>query len=356
AQAPAVATPPPAAGEVLAPLRTVLDGLVSNQAELAARQLALTQELQRWSQLLVESVTGARADEAKAMAQKLSQLEETLKQQDARHREVETLLQGALERTADRLDDFLRRLHGIDKPANATPGAGPPGGGAGGTGTEPNKQPNGNDGKRPLGARASTTRWWWLGLTGLSCLVAAFFLRRAFRAPPVSGPPRAAAPREQTAEELWAAAALLGEAVDRLRQNQGAGRDTNSPVPTGGLVSPAANQETEADLDEFVVIADDDPIEGPAVRPRLAPAGTAPPTSPPPGPERLHCALPGHAAPAAALAFLAAEPRVLRRPGPTVTPGPGGPTIEFAVLPGLSPGERAHLLLGVRAAATRRQG
>ena len=117
----APATPGPAIdrnqiGAALEPLREVMTALGQEQRELQARQLTLTQELQRWSQLLAQTATGATRSESEALTARLQTLEATLKAQDERHRQVEELLGRALDRTADRLDEFLHRL-GADAPA-----------------------------------------------------------------------------------------------------------------------------------------------------------------------------------------------------------------------------------------------
>ena len=53
-----------AIAESLQPLREIVVDLSARQRELQDRQIALTQEMQRWSQLLVESVQGARGEES----------------------------------------------------------------------------------------------------------------------------------------------------------------------------------------------------------------------------------------------------------------------------------------------------
>src|SRR5690606_38647816 len=78
----------PDAQEVLAPLRPVLEQLAATQREQGARQLALAQELQRWTQLVGEAAGAARAGELQALGERLRALEQTLAAQDARHREV----------------------------------------------------------------------------------------------------------------------------------------------------------------------------------------------------------------------------------------------------------------------------
>lgn len=332
----------------LAPLQSAMTALAGSQRELADRQAALTQEMQRWSQLLVESVGAARADEAKAMAAKLHELEQSLKSQDARHREVETLIQGALDRTADRLEDFLQRLPGATPPRSG-------GGGSAAPGTTPAATGGGMDdpqqaaGGSPLvRSPQNAMRWWWLVLTGLGAVVATFFLRRAHRpsidqvATSLSLPP--AAPAERSVEEIWAAAALLGEAVGRLRQTVG-----NPAAPEATPADAAAagpNEPVEPPLDDVFVLAEDDDRE-------LATAnanGVAAAPSRPPGPplETMVAHVPGAVPEARILAALAAEPQVLRRPAPACRAFAGTLEVRFHVLPGTSPGERTRLLQRLR--------
>ncbi|MBL8752204.1 MAG: hypothetical protein JNK15_02795 [Planctomycetes bacterium] len=369
---PAAVAPAVDPKELLQPLREVLAGLQVNQQELAARQTALAQEMQRWSQLLVTSLGEKHAEQAKAMSARIAALEQSLQQQDARHKEVESLLQGALERTADRLEQFLQRLPGAgggEQPATAPaggakPAAEPKGPGAG------SGQPDGSgdgSGQRTVAARLRNqgTRWWWLGITGLGCSVAAFFLRRAWRLGGSAGPrsdlvaeaePGVVAtptqPPEQSVEELWATAALLGEAVERLRQQQSA-----PAVPTVGLApAPEAVAEPVAeafDLDELYVLDDEPMAAAPASAPTAPPAPSEPPAVPAKasgrGPEFVTVRL-AAAKPEAVLALLAQTPFVLRRPAPTATRVDGWLEVAFAVLPGTAAGERARLVQALREA------
>jgi hypothetical protein len=333
----------------LQPLRGALEGLAASQRELAERQVALAQELQRWSQLLVDSVTGARADEARVMAKKLQEFEAQLKSQDARHREVEALIQGALDHTADRLDDFLKRLQ--SPPANAPARA--PGGDD--KPHAPEQTANGNEHERQAaadgavrhGGGAAMTRWWWLALTCAGASAAMFFLRRAGRPPRAELaaplPPTAsgnAAPGEQSVEEIWAAAALLGEAVGRLRQSTG---DAPAAAPLVPL-EPSPHEEL------FCVEEDLEPgLPSPAAR--SSEPASAPPAAPP-GPETIAMVLAG-AGEVAVREALAGERLVLRRPAPSVRAGDGGVAVRFHVVPDLSAAERVRLLQRLRDAVRR---
>jgi hypothetical protein len=339
--------------EALAPLRDVLDRLVAEQKELHTRQLTLTEELQRWSQLLAQQVTGQSRADSEALLARLQQLEAALQAQDARHREVENLLGGALDRTADRLEDFLQRLP-------ARPGQ--PGGGAaetkppdgkveGGVGApvreskpdEP-KPPESKVGRTDAGARArrQAANAWWIAVLSAATLVGLGFawrLRRSAAAEfrnrePMPGPDRGV-------DEIWAAAAMLGEAVGRLRDTANA--QAGEPEP-----QPGPGDET---IDDDVFVIDDDPVEEAADD-----AATAAPTSAvvvaAPTAVSLHvrAADPLRALAAVQMA-LVEDPRVLRRPAPAVTVRGDGVDVRFSVLPTLPAGQRAHVEQRVRDAA-----
>ncbi len=373
--------------ELLQPLRELLAGMQKNQDEMAARQLALAQEMQRWSQLLVTGLGEKHQEESKAMAARLAQLEQSLQQQDTRHREVEALMQGALEKTADRLDEFLRRLQGGGEAPGPASGSGtavpngppdpqptptPPGNGAtpgnGAAGTT-----GGEDAPFAARVRRGSSRWWWLLVTAAGCSVAAFFLRRVWRGN-VAGDPRplpshgplATAMGEQTAEELWATAALLGEAVDRLRKQQSAAAIV-APSKVPDMASPESIAD-ELDLDELFMIEEEEPSAPtadvvppqPKVNVRTTEdkvAAARAPTAPVaatgplrPGPDRVTFRLPATASPEAVLAALLARPFVLRKPAPSVRLVDGMLAVECALLPGVAAGERGRLLQALREA------
>ncbi|MCK5943624.1 MAG: hypothetical protein KAI24_16695 [Planctomycetes bacterium] len=195
-------------------------------------------------------------------------------------------------------------------------------------------------------------------------------------------------------EELWTAAALLGEAIGRLKQSGGtipadlqralgaeaaAAHDESrapvEPAPATGQhavlggedpLRPAAPaSEDEFELDEFFVIDDEGPnaaaaapppvrpsIAEPAVEPAGAPA--AEPVASAPRPDSITCRLPVADAAAAesnVMAVLGCDPRVLVQPAPRVQRGSHALEVSFSLLPGLSAGERALLEQRVRDAA-----
>ncbi|MBL8748320.1 MAG: hypothetical protein JNK78_04105 [Planctomycetes bacterium] len=327
---------------VLQPMREAMHALASEQRELAEKQLALTQELQRWSQLLVESTSAARRDESDALTARLQRLETALKEQNARQRETEALLQKALDHTADRLEDFLKRIDGLPvaPPANHTAPGAPS------TATDPAPKSVGAVGS-PRRRAGTLAAWWWVGtaaaVAGLGVAWAARFRRQAggesaAAASTFARPEVEAAPRD--VQEIWAAAALLGEAVGRLRESHAnptelpaSEREAAAQEVAGPAGPPGDGSEVEGD---FVVL--DDELLHPAV------AGAAPPRRQPPEGTVCHIRTDDPTrAMQAALHVLADDPRVLHRPEPTVRCGRDSVEVTFRAVPGLPAGERVHL-------------
>jgi hypothetical protein len=336
-----------------APLRQALEGLSTNQHELQQRQLALTQELQRWSALLVQNTTGTRRDETAALSARLLELETSLQAQDVRHREMETLLQGALDRTADRLGEFLHAVGAPTEPDPVTPDAieppkssevreAPPAAGEGAPPVPPNDDSAAHAGGERW-QRSSTLPWWWGGVGLLGILVGALCLRRWQRTA-AGDPTRHAMWREGTAapaaapaadpdvQEIWAAAALLGEAVGRLRDSSTAaateGPDATTPV-----------------LDDELIVLDDEllsPVQDAttAALPAEEPSSTR--TTPVAATCRLRTSDPAGSL-ASVLQILQEDPRVLRRPEPAVRCSRDCLEASFRLVPDLAPGERSHL-------------
>jgi len=446
--------------DALAPLRDVLTQLGSAQRELAERQQNLTQEMRRWTMLIVQQQTAQPNAEATQLAARLEQLEQSLQQQDARHREVETLLQGALDHTADRLEDFLQRLEANDRarrggtPTNdgagagaADPGRNTPSEGAGGgadaarPGAIPPARPAGERGGAAEGGgddgeneNQQAGSWWWWGLIALTLASGAWLLIVGRRHQPVAiapqtraspdadppahvdapagdgvhdawlqhvaePPPHEQPPHEQPrhepvlheqpvqhepslhgggpidapehppppadepeVEELWAAAALLGEAIGKLKQNGVDPADAMRELP---------DAHDGVDLHDLFVVGEPEleaepespePNEASASQRATAPAADAASPAPPRAPTRraakpadsrpatdraptpIHCWLPARdASVAAALVrqLLGDDPRVLVVPAPEVQPAGGELHVSFSVLPGLPAGERS---------------
>jgi hypothetical protein len=459
-----------------APLQQVLGELARGQREQGERDAALARELQRWSQLFADGAGAARGDEWKAMSARLEQLELAAKAQDARHREVEALLQGALERTADRLDAFLSRLDGsapadssrsapaptrdappaaapaaeprtdapvpnATAPPSATPSpnatsapgavpprstppvrAGPPAAPAApppaaaesvpasetNAAAEPAPTPrNGAAAESKLAARVARPLgpWWWWALAVAASTIALLFVRRARRrgAPAATGTPPAALPapfpaaadgREHSAQEIWAAAALLGEAVGRLRQRANGHDGADGPHDGDAPPVSVPRSTTSSALDPRRSLdhgsLDHGGLDAGACSPLGAPLGSSheaspdgalppephrvpPPLLAPPArrngtpdpvartapaasaarlaPETLVAHVAGAAGEAKVLEALARERLVLRRPAPALRQLHGTLEIRFHVVPHATAAERGQLLQRLRDAA-----
>lgn len=254
---PAAPTPPPDLGAVTAalqPLREVVDQLARQQRDLATQQTALVGELQRWTVMvgpLLAAGQGQASDAARAelasMAARLQQLEQALAAQEARHREVEDLLGKTLDRTADRLEEFLQRVAPIERAAPTPTGTNP---------AEAKPQPakpapgEGVAERERIGT-APRARGWrglpageiaaWLGalLTSLAIGVGfAFRLRR----PAAAGTMAVGVP-DRAVEDLLAVAPLLGPAAPTCPL-------APPPVAAGAPEIPAPNPppETRAEV------------------------------------------------------------------------------------------------------------
>lgn len=465
--------------QAMAPLREVLTQLGANQGALSAQQATLTQELRRWTQLLVQSMHSQQDQEAVQLGERLAALEQSIAQQDARHREVEAMLGSALDHTANRLEDFLKRL-GTKQALSPTPteaAADRQATGSTETAAEPDATPKPNPGSAPASkeapaanlpasdpansgggskeARQGTMAWLWgLAILSLGSGCALLFGKRRSASTAVVREMHANAPTDDIAsdhqsreadarnrgswpnepapdepwreehrhsehpasnsqakdepevEELWAAAALLGEAIGRLRQTgepmppELGGAQALPEAPPEALLEPdpsapptehyeASGFGEELDLDDLFVIddenfgsanlaagesgggesVDDAAIAGAPMDTLLAPESFArsavahPFASTPLCPEvggplqrqpaarhasqspvtcRLN--LPGDQQVERRLrSLLGADPRVLVSPAPQVRNEMGELEVSFSLLPGLPPGERSLL-------------
>jgi len=488
----------------MSPLREVLGELGKSQRDLSERQATLTKEMRQWTQLLVASMSEKQNEQATAMGKRLEELERTIAEQDQRHRQVEELMSTALTRTADQLEQFLKRLDNVStdrsgQPAGAAPGN-PPGpeaaqpatsdpasGGprSGGPETANGGQPGeagaaksgaakaGAAGDDPeQGQQASMWPLWAVAFLAIGAGIWLLLPRRrrqvaiapemqvpaepdlveelAIPEPPapvaaeiaalqeqqastgdqpidrsiegdslvdgaldVDAPDQPQATDEPEVEELWTAAALLGEAIGRIKQSGGTLPDglqqalapVVQPQPPSPLAAPepivepvveaptppsdppqpelpepaqAAAQleqperpepEPQADFeldDELFVIDEDEDAEQdfreqqgatvphevpppPPVRPSVSE-----PTVRMPRPDSITCRVPAQDVAAAAgqvLDLLGDDPRVLVQPAPRVERRSDALEVSFSLLPDLPAGERALLEQRLRDAA-----
>lgn len=455
----------------MAPLRDVLTQLGTSQSELSERQATLTQEMRRWTQLLVQSMQSERSDEASKLSERLAELEQSIAEQDKRHRKVEELIGSALDHTADQLELFLNRIGAATGAATSeavspkggrqpTPVTGPAGNGkansagipkvptstgappavkkaAGGQALDASTpattgQPDGSTGD--MASQRSSLTWLW-GLAVMS-LVSGFVLlfskkrgqplamapemkfapeqpstgdvqltpQTVTEAHPSSAdqgvgdhetdelmtgdgvlgdlasgePPLAAQAEGQEAdgvdirdkpeiEELWAAAALLGEAIGRLKQ-------TGEPIPPelGGRQplpeTPDADREqaevfprisvAHAKIDEADTVAMLG-LPGPDRTPKAVEATPTPDCNAVAGKQSsVHAAARHTSSPPITCRLrlsgdkraegrvrniLGRDPRVLMSPPPQVRTEMGQLEVSYALLPGLTAGERSLL-------------
>lgn len=346
----------------MAPLREVLQGIVATQREQERRQMQLAQEVQRWGHLVAESLAPAKGEEARAVAARLQELEQKLKEQDERHHEVEELLGTALDRASEQLDRFLRRLPvptSAEEPPRAAEG-----------GAVPVAPTPGNVPPAPRQSRV----WLWVGLLGLSLAASAVLFGLAWRMRgAAAGPGGAARDRksdvplgnlvrptttevaaEPGADRLWAAAALLGEAVETLRARQAAAQAQPS--------APASETLDDLSIEDLFVVeglddasepADLGPEQVPASAPAAAPVPPKAPDAPASEPSAKRAfpeevtvrmrAKDGKAAQHDLLRILHGDPRILQRPAPRLEADGGQLVVRFALLPGLPAGERSVL-------------
>lgn len=348
--------------DAMAPLREVLQGIVATQREQERRQLQLAQEVQRWGHLVAESLAPAKGEEARAVAARLQELEQKLKEQDERHQKVEELVGTALDRASEQLDRFLRRLPvpaAVEAAPEATEGGAAP--------VVPTQGP-----VAPLPRQSRV--WLWVGLLGLSLAASAVLFGLAWRMRGAAARPGGAArdvesgeplgirakpstsevPAEPGADRLWAAAALLGEAVETLRARQAAAQERPSVPPADTLDDLSIEDLFVVDgLDEASLsgelepgkIHDASPAAAPAL-PKAADAASSEPSSKRAVPEEVTVRMrpkDGKAAQHDLLRILHGDPRILQRPAPRLEAQGGQLVVRFALLPGLPAGERSVL-------------
>jgi hypothetical protein len=358
--APVVTFDKDALAQALAPLTQAMQTLAADQQQLRGQQQALVGELQRWATVIAGGLSAAQKEPAEQLTQlqqRLGELEQAMRAQDERHRQVQELLRKALEGTADRLDSFLQRLQamrrdaaapdgkGNDKPDSASPPVNPPGD-AGRRGQGASVQP----GYLPRNAQRRLDPF-TLSLLAAALGAVGFFVWR-LRRPLADGVgaehPVAAA---QNSDELWAAAALLSEAVGRLKAVVPAAELTALTQPLASPEPLATEPVVPAPDDELYVIDDGSEALAQAIEP-APPAVPAPPVAPEPlaAPSAAMpwqtLVLPSQRPQLAAIAvreLLARDPRVLRRPAPVVTPGVDELRVELLLLPHLPAAELAQL-------------
>lgn len=207
--------------------------------------------------------------------------------------------------------------------------------------------------------------WLWLVLLAASLGVGALLFDRSRRADGAGratdrGGPATDLARlvpgsadERSTEDIWAAAALLGEAVDRLRQRrrpedvgQGVGAGAGALTTQGGDAPGITEPGNDLDAEDLFVVEGLDDEDSASLASAAASPALPVPTGPIALPLHVTCRLRPRdvsAATGAIQVLLRADPRVLRRPEPSLRDSGGELLVSFAVLPGLPPGERSVL-------------
>ena len=373
--------------QAMAPLRDVLVQLDERQGELAQRQAALAGELREWTRLAVDATNQQQGAQAKSLQLRLAELEETIQAQRARQGEMEAVIGEALTRTATQLEQFLQRLRASGQPAPSAPEAGagktePPPAGVGSEGPGGDEEDRRQAGLWPIWAVAigaiGAGTWLLLPKRGAQPSVPPGRWQSSGEAvdeheldPAELQIADVAEPAEEV-QELWDTAAMLGEAVGRLREERG--DVVSSPASDLERSAPASDAPAPTPLETQPVARPAAQVEasGPAPADSTRHStgkGAAPlwPPLPAEGPETVRPLAPGSVVchvPAGDPAsvegdlrdLLRQDRRVLATPAPEVQRVGGGLQVAFATLPDLQPGERALLEQRVRELGRRPAG
>ncbi|MEC9047598.1 MAG: hypothetical protein VYA51_06255 [Planctomycetota bacterium] len=299
--------------------RAVLEGLADAQRQLAEQQVELAKELRQWTQVVATNAGERGAAEATALQTRLKALEARLEEQRARHAATEELIGRTLNQTAAQLEAFLKRMESVDATQGAGAAAAPDKGAA--------APPPAGPPTRGRDERQASLWPMWTA-AGMAIVAGVWLLRqpagtpqrapsdvRVTPSPSIATAPDAAGAQENV-QELWGTAALLGEAIVKIKSNSG------DPPRPGAPLDPL----TEAAPDAAGGHAGDE--RGPLQAEQVA----------------LFVAATNHDRTRGALmSALGKDPRILSEPGPQVDARDGGLQVTFCVVPGLSGGERAAL-------------
>ncbi|MCY2956864.1 MAG: hypothetical protein NT107_07515 [Planctomycetota bacterium] len=94
----------------LAPLRDAVQTLVHEQGEQQQRQVMLGEELTRWTHFVVQNQATAANEQTAQLTARIKELGAEIKAQELRHKEVEAVVQKALDATATKLDAWLQSM------------------------------------------------------------------------------------------------------------------------------------------------------------------------------------------------------------------------------------------------------
>lgn len=271
----------------MAPLQAALSKLLERQDELAQRQSRLATELRAWVRLAVDSEQQEQVDRAEELSRRLAEMEAVLEAEATRHGEVEKLLGEALEKASAQLRALILRL-GQEPPKerDAPPGAPQRASGEGASGDRPGQARAPVEGEPDRQANL----WPMWGVAAFAFGAGAWLL--APRRQP--GVLEASAPAAADPEPAVARAPAGVEAERAEAQRVEEGRVEEGRPPTPGRVTVRigpGSARTEQQVRDL----------------------------------------------------LTRDGRVLSRPAPELARDEDGWTVRFALLPGVSAGERGRL-------------
>lgn len=343
----------------VAPLGEVLASVSKAQRDLAGRQAELTAELQRWTQLVVTDAAPENGALLASLQQRLQALESALAAERARQDELETSVGAVVTRLSDQLADFLGRLEALQEhrpePAEAV------------------AAPLVTRGEDASDRPSNLWPLWGVAFLAIGAGVWLMLPSTSARASKRRGPavltptaapdepqPRDAGPPpdsiEPKVEQLWNTAAMLGEAIGKIKRADagqvvpGATRPPATPpaaTVTNGASAADASSPPVADSGDRGPLAGGE--RGDA---DVAPSGRRPRPGFPVGSVSWTLRVrDAHAAQARLLQLLGRDRRVLRQPAPVVEVAGDSLNVAFALIPETPAGERALLEQKLREAA-----
>ena len=343
----------------VAPVGEVLSSVSKAQRELAGRQAELAAELQRWTQLVATEAAPEDGALLASLQQRLQALEAALAAERVRQDELESTVGAVVTRLSDQLTDFLGRLETLQEHRLEAA-------------VEPLVTRREDASDRPSNlwplwgvAFLAIGAGVWLMLPSTSARAGKRRERAALAptAPPDEPTPRDAGPtadsREPDVEQLWHTAAMLGEAIGKIKRADAgqvlpastrppaAPAAANQATVASGASAAGASSPDAADPGDRAPVSGADrgdadaDASGPRPRPGF-PSGSVSWSL------RVRDA---SAVQARLLQMLRRDRRVLRQPTPVVEVAGDSLNVAFAWMPETPAGERALLEQKLREAA-----
>ena len=346
----------------VAPVGEVLASVSKAQRELAGRQAELAAELQRWTQLVVTEAAPEDGALLASLQQRLQALEAALAAERVRQDELESTVGAVVTRLSDQLTDFLDRLEALQEHRSERPEAA----------VAPLVTRGEDAGDRPSNlwplwgvAFLAIGAGVWLMLPSTSARAGKRRERAALSptGPPEESTPRDAGPtadsQEPDVEQLWHTAAMLGEAIGKIKR---ADAGQVLPASTRPPAAPAAANQATAASGASAAGASSPDAADPGNRAPVSAADRGDADAEAPGP-RPRPGFPSgsvswslrvrdaYAVQARLLQMLRRDRRVLRQPAPVVEVAGDSLNVAFAWMPETPAGERALLEQKLREAA-----